>query len=287
MSKKVPANNSTNTLFRALTRANALLIQHTGSVVLGASGRPRHRPTDSTVIVRRHARARHRHGATERDETGVSALTSGPSWLGRRAPSRPRSHADGPRHVAPLAWRAAPLRRSGALGSPRRSPRPRNDRAHTRADAPPVPAVIAHGRLEGVGARLHTCAEHPDTMGGQSTAHWAVWVCMGGCPWRAVAGFSPGDRTISFVEDLEEVGLRRSRTPAEPPQHGSPAGSIERGRSRRSAASAGCADSDMRAEAPRQQHNTSTCFDRRAGGAADDGDRLPARAAGGRCENRE
>ena len=108
------------TLFFVHSRVRMhFLIQHTGSVVLGASGRPRHRPTDSTVIVRRHARARHRH-ATERDETGVSALTSGPAWVGSRAPSRSRSHADGPRHVAPLAWRAAPLRRSRAPGSPRR-----------------------------------------------------------------------------------------------------------------------------------------------------------------------
>ena len=244
-----------------------------------SDGRDTDRPDSDRQTVRRAGRGA-RRSVTRRASPRSRAAPRGSAAALPAAPARmPMARATWRRwHVD---CRAAPLRRSGALGSPRRG------RAHTRADAPPVPAVIAHGRLEGVGARLHTCAEHPDTMGGQSTAHWAVWVCMGGCPWRAVAGFSPGDRTISFVEDLEEVGLRRCRTPAEPPQHGSPAGSIERGRSRRSAASAGCADSDMRAEAPRQQHNTSTCFDRRAGGAADDGDRLPARAAGGRCENRE
>ena len=47
-----------------------------------------------------------------------------------------------------------------------------------------------------------------------------------------VTGLSPGDRTDSFVEDLEEVALRRSRTPTELPQHGSPAGSIVHDRAR-------------------------------------------------------
>ena len=38
----------------------------------------------------------------------VCVLTC-PAWVGSRAPSRPSSHVDGPRHVALLAWRAAPL----------------------------------------------------------------------------------------------------------------------------------------------------------------------------------
>ena len=192
-----------------------------------------------------------------RGAAGMSCGAAAPLWRARLATPRPRN---------PQRPRAHACRRAASAGGDR--PRP----ARGRRRSPP------HLRRA---SRHYGWSEH-SALGGVGV-HGRVPIN----PWRAVAGFSPGDRTISFVEDLEEVGLRRCRTPAEPPQHGSPAGSIERGRSRRSAASAGCADSDMRAEAPRQQHNTSTCFDRRAGGAADDGDRLPARAAGGRCENRE
>jgi len=171
-----------------------------------------------------------------------------------RPQSRSGSHANGPRHVAPLragitcgAAARAPFWRARLA-----TPRHRIDRAHTRADAPPVPAVTAHGRgLEGAGARLHACAEYPDTVGGQSTAHWAVWMCMGAVP-MARGCWVQSRRSHQVVRRG-----RRGRWSSTRSDAGRAAAARQPGRQHRaqsgtrSAASAGCADNGMPAPARR------------------------------------
>ena len=142
---------------------------------------------------------------------------------------------------------AAPLSRARLA-----TPRHRVDRAHTRADAPPVPAVIAHGRLEGAGARLHTCAERPDPVGGQSSAHPAVWVCMGAAA-MARGCWVQSRRSHHFVRRGPRGGWSSTQSDA-----GRAAAARQPGRQHR-------ARSGTRAQLPLQAAPTATCALRHRG----------------------